>query len=493
MYQPEPAASIGINHSQHAMRILNRLQAGAVLLVLTGSVLAEAVSARELPPVVREALKRAAIPATALGVLVQDVASGKTLLATNQGTAFSPASTMKLVTTDAALELLGPTFTWKTQAYANGTQSGDVLQGDLILKGGGDPKLVLENFWLFLRQIRARGIREIRGNLLLDRSAFGELEYDAAKFDGDPLKPYNAGADALLLNYQTFRFSFMPNEARGVVQVQVDPPAAGYTISGPKLSNGECGEWKEKLTPKFDGGGASFAGSFSASCGEKTWYVHPYQMTHTQYFNVVFRQMWADLGGSLKGEVLSGVAPLNAKLLAEWESPALPEVIRDINKFSNNVMARQVLLTLATDNPKLPAGAERGAQAVKAWLAGKGIDAPELVIENGSGLSRSERISATTMGRMLIAAFKSPLMPEFIASLPLTGYDGTMRNRLKDRSVAGHAHIKTGRLDDVRAVAGYVLAASGKRYAVVCLINHHNAGRGQEAQDALLQWVFENG
>ncbi len=473
------------------MRILNRLQAGATLLFLAAAMQMPDAGARELPQVVGEALKRAAIPGSAVSVSVQEVSSGKTLLSSNASQAFSPASTMKLVTTDAALELLGPGFTWKTQAYANGTMAGDVLQGDLILKGSGDPKLVLENFWLFLRQIRAKGVREIRGNLLLDRSSFEEVEYDAGKFDGDPLKPYNAGADALLLNYQTFRFNFIPHETK--VHVQIDPPAAGYTLTAPKLSNGECGEWKDKLGARIDGNGASFTGTFSASCGEKTWYVHPYQMTHTQYFNAVFRQLWADAGGTLKGEVGSGVVPPAAKLLAEWESVTLPEVIRDINKFSNNVMARQLLLTLAADNPKQPASAARGAQVIKNWLAEKGIDAPELVIENGSGLSRKERISAATMGKMLLAAFKSPLMPEFISSMPLIGFDGTMRNRLKDRSVAGHAHIKTGRLDDVRAVAGYVLAASGKRYAVVCMINHRNAGRGQEAQDALLQWVFENG
>ena len=123
----------------------------------------------------------------------------------------------------------------------------------------------------------------------------------------------------------------------------------------------------------------------------------------------------------------------------------------------------------------------------------KGIFAPELVIENGSGLSRTERISAATMGCLLVAAFKAPTMPEFMASMPLVGYDGTMRQRLKTQGVAGHAHVKTGMLDDVRAIAGYVLASSGKRYAVVSIINHSNAMRGQEVQDMLLQWVYEHG
>jgi D-alanyl-D-alanine carboxypeptidase/D-alanyl-D-alanine-endopeptidase (penicillin-binding protein 4) len=470
------------------MHILIRLRAACCLLLFAGSTLAQ-----ELPPPVAAALQRAEIPVRALGVLVQEIGGSKPLLAVNPGTPFNPASTMKLVTSNAALELLGPVYTWKTQAFAAGSQTGEVLQGDLIIKGGGDPKLVLENFWLFLRQIRASGIREIRGDLVLDRTAFEAERFDAAEFDGDPLKPYNAGPDALLLNYGAMGFSFMPDATARTVRVALDVPAAGYAVNPPVLSNGQCGDWQEKLRAEFNGVGVSFRGGFAASCGEKTWHVHPHQMTQNQYFGMVFSQLWRDLGGTLSGAVKNGNLPQDARLLAEWVSPTLSEVIRDMNKFSNNVMARQLFLALSADNPAVPATPQRSAQLIKAWLAGKGIDAPELVLENGSGLSRRERIAAGTMGRMLLAAFQSPLMPEFIASMPLAGLDGTMRKRLNGQGVAGHAHIKTGSLQEVRTLAGYVQAVSGKYYAVVCLINHRNAAAGQAAQDALLQWVYENG
>jgi D-alanyl-D-alanine carboxypeptidase/D-alanyl-D-alanine-endopeptidase (penicillin-binding protein 4) len=217
-------------------------------------------------------------------------------------------------------------------------------------------------------------------------------------------------------------------------------------------------------------------------------------MTQNQYFEAVFRRMWTDLGGTLIGEVKNGGIPVNARLVGELESGPLSDTIRDINKYSNNVMARQLLLTLAAGVFKLPASPERGAQAIKTWMNRKNISASELVVENGAGLSRSERISAETLGRMLVAAFRSPTMPEFISSLPLAGVDGTMRERLKARTASGHAHIKTGSLTDVRAIAGYVLAASGRRYALVFIINHPNApAAGHEAQDALLQWVYEQG
>ncbi|WP_328804744.1 D-alanyl-D-alanine carboxypeptidase/D-alanyl-D-alanine endopeptidase [Noviherbaspirillum galbum] len=446
-----------------------------------------------LPVPIADAIQRSGLPPESVGLYVQELATGKVVAAFHEDAPFNPASTMKLVTSNAALELLGPTFTWKTQAFADGAQQGDVLRGDLVIRGSGDPKLVLESLWLFLRKLRARGIRDIQGNLLLDRSAFEEVPEDASAFDGDPLKPYNVGPDALLLNYKALALRLVPDEARHRVDVSIDPPLQHYGLQPPRLVKGECGDWKARLQPMLDGDGARFGGGYPLSCGEKAWYIHPWQMSHARYFELVFRRMWADMGGQLRGEVRPGAPSPQARLVTEWESAPLSEIIRDINKYSNNVMARQLLLTLAYKAYAMPANTARGAAAVRAWLTAKGIQAPELVIENGSGLSRVERIAPATLGRILAASFQAPTMPEFMSSMPLVGYDGTMRSRLKDQSVAGRAHVKTGMLNDVRAVAGYVLAASGKRYVVTCLVNHPEAGRAVEMQDLLLQWVYLNG
>jgi D-alanyl-D-alanine carboxypeptidase/D-alanyl-D-alanine-endopeptidase (penicillin-binding protein 4) len=476
------------------MRILKRLQAYSILFLLFIYSAAGAAAAPALPPEVIEALTRVGIPASAVGVYVQNVDGVTPPITLNATDPLNPASTMKLVTTNAGLELLGPAFRWKTQAYSSAPQAGEVLHGDLIIRGGGDPKLVLERLWLLLRELRIKGIREIRGNLLLDRSLFENSAFDAASFDGDPLRLYNVGPDALLLNFKSTSFRFVPDAANRIVNVFVDPPIDGFPVNGPVLSNDECGDWKSKLQPAFNGRDTRFAGSYSAACGERIWHLHPYHMTQNQYFETVFRRMWADLGGLLIGQVTSGDVPANARLIVESESAPLSDVIRDINKFSNNVMARQLLLTLAAAFEPLPASTERGVQVIKNWLKRKNIDAQEVTVENGSGLSRAERVSAQTLGRMLVAAFHSPVMPEFISSLPLAGHDGTMRRRLTEHGVAGNAHIKTGSLADVRAIAGYVLAASGKRYALAFIINHPNApAAGHEAQDALLQWLYQHG
>ncbi|NDP58996.1 MAG: D-alanyl-D-alanine carboxypeptidase/D-alanyl-D-alanine-endopeptidase [Oxalobacteraceae bacterium] len=469
------------------MRILMRLQVVLLTLLLAGTAHAG------LPAPVAAAFKRAGIAPSGIGIEVVDMASGRNVLSLNSELPLNPASTMKLLTTSAALDLLGPTYSFTTEAYRRGTLQGGLLQGDLILRGSGDPKLVIENFWLFLRKIRAQGVRDIRGNLVLDRSAFDDTVIDPALFDGDPLKAYNVGPDALLLNFRALAVSFMPDRAQGVVKVRLDPALSAYAIRPPQLTSGECiGDWRTAISATLDPAGASFDGPYALGCGEKSWQLSPYQLSRNRYLELVFRQLWTELGGTFDGSVIDGVVTTDAVAVAQWESPSMPELIRDVNKFSNNVMARQLFLTLGSTVQLQPASIAASRSAIAGWLATRQIDASGLVLENGAGLSRLERISSRTLGALLTAAYRAPTMPEFVSSLPLVGYDGTMRKRLRFEGVSGHAHIKTGSLQDVRSIAGYVQAASGKQFAVVCLINDPNAARGAEAQDALLQWVFEN-
>jgi D-alanyl-D-alanine carboxypeptidase/D-alanyl-D-alanine-endopeptidase (penicillin-binding protein 4) len=448
------------------------------------------------PAALANAMRAAKLPAGAVGIHVQEVGSARSLVTLNGERALNPASVMKLVTTYAALELLGPSFLWKTGFFEAGVRRGEVLDGDLVIRGGGDPKLAQEQLWLALKAVRARGLREIRGNIVLDRGVFDVNGYDPAKFDGDPLRAYNAGPDALLINFKSVALTFAPDEAAGTVNVTVEPKLAGLPVrSSVRLGQGACVDFRAyPLRPKIDmAGGVGVTGTYAASCGVRTWWLHPYELSQAQYAGAVLRALWTDVGGTLAGEVRDGSLPAGARLLHEVDSPTLAEVVRDINKFSNNVMARQLFLSLSAEVLKLPGHAERSARTVKTWLAEKKIGGEELVMENGAGLSRLERISASALGRLLVAAFRSPVMPEFAASMPLVAYDGTMRRRLKSRDVAGQAHIKTGTLNDVRAIGGYVLAASGKRYAVVCIVNHQNLGGAQAFHDALLQWVHSEG
>jgi serine-type D-Ala-D-Ala carboxypeptidase/endopeptidase (penicillin-binding protein 4) len=397
---------------------------------------------------------------------------------------------MKLATTMAGLELLGPQYVWRTEALATAPLKQGVLDGDLWLRGGGDPRLVIEDIWLLVQRIRGSGVREIRGDLVLDRSAFDVITHDAAAFDGEALRPYNAGPDALLLNYKAVSFHFVADPDARQVRVFALPALAGMAVPATvKTAEGPCSDWRARLGGDFaDPMRPQFRGVFPLSCGDKVWHVN--LLTPAQYAQALFRQLWEASGGTWRGRARDGVVPADARRIALHESRPLAEVIRDINKFSNNVMARQLFLTIGAETSRQPASMERARRAVGDWLVSRGLDRNEFVLENGAGLSRVERMTAAGVARLLVASFNSPLMPELMASLPIVGVDGTMRKR---PGAAGSAHIKTGLLVDARAIAGYVLAASGRRYAIVALVNHFNAAAAQGALDALLNWVYEQG
>jgi D-alanyl-D-alanine carboxypeptidase/D-alanyl-D-alanine-endopeptidase (penicillin-binding protein 4) len=332
-----------------------------------------------------------------------------------------------------------------------------------------------------------RGVREIGGDLVLDRGAFSLPPHDPAHFDNKPLRPYNTGPDALLVNLKSLSFILHPDISRTRVEVRPVTPGVGHLLRNRlTLGSGACGDWRERLKIGLDGNVIELGGVYPASCGDMALHLSPWAAD----FQVeqLFRALWQELGGMLRGRVREGETPPGVRALAVHESPALAEIIREINKFSNNVMARQVFLSLDAARPATSEGAER---AVRAWLSGKGLAMPGLVLDNGSGLSRKERISADSLARLLLAAWQSPVMPELLSSLPLAGVDGTLKKRLTGEAPSGRAHLKTGYLENVRALAGYALDHSGERWIVVFLINDPRSHLGKPAMDALLRWVTE--
>ncbi|HVQ60851.1 MAG TPA: D-alanyl-D-alanine carboxypeptidase/D-alanyl-D-alanine-endopeptidase [Burkholderiales bacterium] len=437
----------------------------------------------QLPKEVAEGLRSAEIPLSNVAVVVQEVGASRPSLTMNSHQPLNPASTMKLVTTYAALELLGPAFRWKTEAYLDGD--------NLVLKGYGDPKLNYESFWMLLRNLRGRGLREIRGDVILDRSRFAPVP--DVPFDGEVYRPYNVVPDALLVNFKSLRFTFLPSE--GKVRVFVEPALPGLeVVNSLRIADGACPEgraFRDLIGAAFESKPkprASFTGVYPAQCGEKDFNVA--LLSPEDYAAGMIRQLWTEMGGNWKGKVREGIVPTGARLIYTHESEPLGETVRDINKFSNNVMARQLFLTIAAELVRTPADPEAATLAIRQWLTLKNIRAPELVLENGSGLSRNERLSAGNMAALLQAAWKSPVMPEFVSSLPVVAADGTMRKRMRGERVAGSAHIKTGLLNEARAICGYVLDRNGKRHVVVMIINHPRAPETDAVMDALLAWVY---
>jgi D-alanyl-D-alanine carboxypeptidase/D-alanyl-D-alanine-endopeptidase (penicillin-binding protein 4) len=318
---------------------------------------------------------------------------------------------------------------------------------------------------------------------VLDRSAFDLPERNPASFDGEPLRPYNAAPDALLVNFKSLVFQFVPDRAANLARIHVEPPLAGVQFpTTVPLSNADCSDYRSSLRADWaDPLRIRFAGSFPATCGEKIWpvaYAAPQQFAAR-----AIAGMWQQVGGQLLGQVRDGFVPANLQPVFSVESPALSEVVRDINKFSNNVMAQQLFLTLS-QQARGTGSWDASREAMQAWWRDRiGGEVP--VFDNGSGLSREERISVLGLARLLQFAWASPTMSELMGSLPISGLDGTLK-RSKSQSIA---HLKTGSLRDVAGIAGYVDTANGKRLILVAVLNHANAQAARGTLDLLVDWT----
>jgi D-alanyl-D-alanine carboxypeptidase/D-alanyl-D-alanine-endopeptidase (penicillin-binding protein 4) len=449
-----------------------------------------------LPPPVRQALKAAHVPPAALSVWLQEVdqpghASARPKLQWQADTPRNPASLFKLVTTSAALDLLGPAFRWQTPVWLDGPVADGVLHGPLVIRGSGDPTLVLERVWLLLRRVRQLGVTEIDGDIVLDRSAFQPLGGLPGDFDGEPLRPYNVQPDALLLNYGAVVYTFTPQPALNVARVSADPELAGVAVPATvPLAGGPCEDWRGALKGRFDDPlQVRFDGAYPAACGEQAW---PVAGTDPAGYDArLVEALWRSLGGQLHGTVHEGAAPLERPPTFSVASPPLGEVVRTINKFSNNVMAEQLFLTLAAVQSGGAASPAAARDLLQHWLASRVGDAlaAGAVIDNGAGLSRDGRVSVRLLARLLQQEWAAPTMPELVASLPISGEDGTLR---RSAAPAGCAHLKTGSLRDAAGVAGYLRADSGRRYVLAAMINDERAPQAREALDALVTWACQD-
>ncbi len=422
-----------------------------------------------LPPEVEQVMARYQVPGTSLSVFVREIGRVEPLVSFNSAVPRNPASTMKVVTTYTALEVLGPAYTWRTRAYATGPMRDQVLEGNLVLEGGGDPFMTADRWWGFVAGLRQEGVERVTGDVVLDNSYFAPQGDDRAAFDDKPYRSYNVLPDALMVNFQTAAFNLVPDLAAGAVRASVNPMPANLVIENSvRLVRSGCRRGAAGISIAMPDGPAgnriAFSGDYASGCGPMSFTRAIMKAPDFAYGT--FRTLWQQSGGKLEGGWRVGVVPPDAKLLYTHDSLSLAEVIRLVNKFSSNSMARALLLTLGAEKVGRPGTAAGGRQAIIEFLASRGIALPELVLENGSGLSRQER--------------------------PLSATDGTLRKRFRSPEMQGRLRMKTGSLDGVSALAGYVNAASGKTYVAVIMLNHPGAenGPGEQVQAALIDWIF---
>ncbi len=326
------------------IKSLRPLVLAGLLLPLAVCVSAAPINT-SLPPKVEQALKASKLQDNALSLVMVPLTGPGTPTVFNADVSVNPASTMKLVTTYAALEMLGPTYQWKTEFYTDGTLNNGILHGNLYLKGGGDPKLNMEKLWLLMRDLRANGVQQVTGDLVLDRSYFKQPVLPEFNDDGgDENAPFLVKPDALMVNLKALRV--IARNDGGKVLVSVEPPIASVRIDNQvkPLAGKQCtGEVRYNPVTQADGVSIVVSGQLGDGCSSQS-YVSV--LDHPTYTAGAVRAIWNELGGSIQGQDRQAVVPANAKLLARAFSPDLAEIIRDINKYSNNTMAQQLFLSL---------------------------------------------------------------------------------------------------------------------------------------------------
>ena len=441
-------------------------------------------------------LQKAGVPSNAVGIMVLPVSASNldaARIVQNPDLAMRPASTMKLLTTLVALDELGPAFRWKTQILSDAPLTGDTLNGNLYIHGGGDPDLNMEKLGVLLRNLRNQGLHNINGNIIVDRSYFQpeRLDTNAPPFDEFPDAYYNVIPDALLIHSNISSINVQSDNDK--INASLLTPLSNTTIINQlTLNKKPCSAWEKywQVPTVIDSDNAVniiLNGSFPRNCKITQ---HLNILDRNQYIAHLVRGLWQELGGSWQGQVLDGKTPLNAQLLLEHKSEPLADLIRIVNKHSDNAMARSIYLSLGAQNTQLGVTSAQTAEArIRTWMFRHGINDAGLILENGSGLSRNEQISARQMAGLLLAATHSNWFPEFASSLPIAGTDGTMRKRLKDSPAAQNARIKTGTLKDSVAIAGYIRDMHNQNWIIVAMINSETAEKARTALDVLIDWI----
>jgi D-alanyl-D-alanine carboxypeptidase/D-alanyl-D-alanine-endopeptidase (penicillin-binding protein 4) len=459
----------------------------------------------ELPPPVAAALVQAGLPADALGAIAIPQTFWARTWRHRADVPMQPGSAMKLVTTIVALDRLGPDQAGHTELHIAGAVDDGVLEGDLVLVGGADPDFDLPALWSLLFELRQRGVHTVSGNVVLDRTLFApaRLDIGVPPFDDAPEWPYNVIPDALMLNGQLMGLA-LSSQGNGPASARLSPPLDGVNIdaSAMALTDTPCADWdNDWLPPRLHESSPgqwqiALQGGFPRRC-EARAALQLLDRNVTAERQV--RAVWASLGGHFRqapGSAREAALPAGAQRIAQHRARPWVEVLRPMNKASDNALARLLLLQLGVPamsaNPQATT-LELAQRDVQRWFDEQRIAHDGLVIDNGSGLSRSERIAPRTMAQAIETALRGRHAPELLMSLPLAGVDGTMRRRLKGTPAEGWARLKTGTLKNVTALAGTVRDTRGDTWVVVAMINHDDANRGRPVLDALVEWVARSG
>jgi serine-type D-Ala-D-Ala carboxypeptidase/endopeptidase (penicillin-binding protein 4) len=448
-----------------------------------------------LPDGVKSLLQKADFDESSLGVIVVRASDGAVHLSHQATRPLQPASALKPLTAIVALDTLGPAFRGRTELRTAAVVEAGILQGDLVLSGQGDVDMDTAALGRMLATLYDQGVREIRGDVIIDRSYFqpARTDLEAPPFDETPEFQYNVIPDALLLNTNLVDLQFTSTD--NSITGRLSPALQGVSLEvNLTLVPRNCADWEDGWKPPTVRTRAGdeltivVNGDFPKNCAATTQIN---VLDRTAYGDRLFRALWTNVGGRLVGRVREGVGNASTRVLAMHASRSVAELMHPVLKHSDNPITRVLYAHLGARGAGEGTTAMRANLAVRAWLAQRGIDDTGLVLDNGSGLSRTERITPTQLAGALRSALDSKWSPEYLAGFPIVGVDGGMRRRLAGTPAVERSRLKTGSLRDVASLAGYAYDASGALCIVVAMVNHPRA-KGEIARpilDALVEWT----
>ena len=483
---------------------LPSVQAYPGLLALKGRPATELLTYEAvMPPGLQEVVSATQLPESSFGLHVVPVdGRGQPLISLNAELPFQLASTTKVVTSLAALDLLGPRYRWRTYAFITAPITDGKLLGDLLIVGGGDASLSTDELRQWFGELQKLGLREVWGDIILDRFAFRLQATDhAGTPEPTPTRPHHALPDAFTLDEGVLRVA-VHGRAGAAPDITLTPPMEGLRVVNEVRAGRGC---SAAVSVEREDGESRVVvrGQWALGCGSRE--LAHLALPHEEFTVHAVSALWRDMGGKLKGRVLDKRLPdrvagvpmdPKGKPLAPFsvhESSLLPVVIRDINKTSDNMAARNLLLSLALGFPQKAATLPEARARLAQWLKKQGLQPGDIEVDNGSGLSRAERGKPRAMVQLLRNAWHARQGKTFLDSLPVAGVDGTLSRRMTESAATGRAFLKTGTLADTRALAGYVKSLGGRMYAVVAIINHVDAPQHTAALDAMIDWTVRQG
>ena len=420
-------------------------------------------------------IKKHEIPESKLSIILEDNKSGKRLIDINSNRSRSPGSVTKLFTAFAAIDLLGSQYQWKTEAYIDQKDNGKDSIDYLLIRGGGDPSFSINDLESFILKIRATGIREIRNGIHLDQSFFKQRKKSTGSFDQSPLRPYNTMHSSLIVNSNKLDLSFRFNSKTKEIVVTPSFLPTGVSIQNNLLiGSGDCKDFRSQVNFKERLEGKTIMilinGFYPGQCPN---FDHDLAITETEhYFYGAFKKIWMDSGGTINGHYKRRKKSKMNALIAHMDSEELNSILRLTLKESDNLASRNIFLSFAekTNQTKL----RNTRKAVYKSMKNNDVQWHNRnFIENGSGLSRKTRLKPESVMGLLKKIDQETKFLEIKSMLPVSGIDGTLKNIYRSETLRGQMKLKTGTLNGVRCLAGFITSKTGKKYRFVFMHNNY--------------------